>query len=62
MGERDVCQDPLRELAAFHSTRDLALFIGERMAHMHNFASTRRQLWKRIDAFVDQVAALRADG
>jgi alpha-beta hydrolase superfamily lysophospholipase len=57
MGERDVCQDPLRELAAFQSARDLALFVAPRMAHMHNFAGTRRQLWHRTHSFVTQVAA-----
>lgn len=55
MGERDVCQDPLRELAAFMGTADLALFIVPRMAHMHNFAGTRESLWRRLDAFVAQV-------
>ncbi len=59
MGERDVCQDPLRELAAFQSARDLSLFVVPRMAHMHNFAGTRALLWRRIDAFIAQVAALR---
>jgi pimeloyl-ACP methyl ester carboxylesterase len=56
MGERDVCQDPLRELAAFMSARDLAQFVVPRMAHMHNFAGTRELLWRRLDAFISQVA------
>lgn len=56
MGERDVCQDSLRELAAFMSARDLALFVGPRMAHMHNFAGTRALLWRRLQAFIAQVA------
>jgi len=60
MGERDVCQDPLRELAAFQSARDLAHFVVPRMAHMHNFAGTRAMMWKRIDAFIAHVAALKA--
>ena len=60
MGERDVCQDPLRELGAFQSARDLAQFVVPRMAHMHNFAGTRALMWKRIDAFIAQVAALKA--
>lgn len=57
MGERDVCQDPLRELAAFYSAPDLALTVVPTMAHMHNFAGSRAMLWRRIDAFVAQVAA-----
>jgi len=60
MGERDVCQDPLRELAAFQSARDLAQFVVPRMAHMHNFAGTRTLMWRRIDAFIAQVAALKS--
>jgi alpha-beta hydrolase superfamily lysophospholipase len=56
MGERDVCQDSLRELAAFMSTRDLALFVAPRMAHMHNFADTRGLMWRRLSAFIAQVA------
>lgn len=60
MGERDVCQDPLRELAAFHSTPDLALAVIPRMAHMHNFAGTRERMWRRIEAFVAQAVAAKA--
>lgn len=56
MGERDVCQDPLRELAAFMSVRDLSLFIAPKMAHMHNFAGTRESMWRRLSAFIAQVA------
>lgn len=59
MGERDVCQDTLRELAAFMSTRDLAVFVAPEMAHMHNFAGTRERMWRRLSAFVAQVADLR---
>ncbi|WP_395397598.1 alpha/beta hydrolase [Novosphingobium sp. BL-8A] len=55
MGERDVCQDPLREMAAFMSVRDLALFVAPKMGHMHNFAGTRAMLWNRLSAFIDQV-------
>jgi pimeloyl-ACP methyl ester carboxylesterase len=58
MGERDVCQAPVAELAAFTNATDIAAIVVPRMAHMHNFAGTRRQLWDRIDAFIAQVAAL----
>ena len=51
---------PLGELAAFQSARDLAQFVVPRMAHMHDFAGTRALMWRRIDAFIAQVAALRA--
>jgi len=59
MGERDVTQDTLREVAAFMSTPDLAYFVVPRMAHMHNFAGTRHRLWARLSAFIAQVASQR---
>jgi len=62
MGERDVCRPPIEELAAFSSARDLALLVVPHMAHMHNFAGPRRQLWQRIETFVDQVVAVRKRG
>jgi hypothetical protein len=58
MGERDVCQEPIAELAAFTNATDIAAIVVPRMAHMHNFAGTRRRLWDRLDAFIAQVAAL----
>jgi pimeloyl-ACP methyl ester carboxylesterase len=48
LGDRDVCPDPRAESAAYRSIRDFTLAIVPRMAHMHNFASTRHQLWARI--------------
>jgi alpha-beta hydrolase superfamily lysophospholipase len=56
MGERDLCRKPLEELAAFTSAADMAVIVVPRMAHMHNFAGTRRRMWDRIDAFIAQVA------
>lgn len=56
LGERDVCQDSLRELAAFMSAQDLAVFVAPKMAHMHNFAGTRALMWRRLSAFIAQVA------
>jgi hypothetical protein len=32
------------------------VIVVPQMAHMHNFAGTRRLLWDRIDAFIAQVA------
>jgi len=60
MGERDVTQDPLREVAAFMSASDLAYFVVPRMAHMHNFAGTRLRLWSRLSAFISQVTDLQS--
>ncbi len=56
MGERDVCREPLHELSAFRNATDMAAFVVPRMAHMHNFAGTRRRMWDRIDAFIAQLA------
>ena len=62
MGELDVTRDPVREFAAFMSARDVGIFTVPNMAHMHNFAGTRERMWVRVEAFVHQVAALRAIG
>ena len=42
--------------ASFASSRDISVFIVPRMAHMHNFASTRERLWDRIVAWSKIVA------
>ena len=47
-GERDVMPDVRREPAAFLSSNDVSVFVVPRMAHMHNFAETRRLLWQRV--------------
>lgn len=56
MGERDVCPDPHAEPSAYAGSRDVSLFIAPRMAHMHNFASTREQLWTRIESWSRRIA------
>ena len=47
-GERDTCPDIRREPTAFIKSSDVSVFIVPRMAHMHNFAPTRRLLWQRV--------------
>jgi pimeloyl-ACP methyl ester carboxylesterase len=47
-GERDVVPDPHAEPGAFESSPDVSLYVVPGMAHMHNFATTRRLLWDRI--------------
>jgi pimeloyl-ACP methyl ester carboxylesterase len=59
-GERDVVPDPWAEPKAYQSSRDVTLFVCPRMAHMHNFASTRHAFWARIQAWGEGVARLRA--
>lgn len=48
VGERDVCPDPWREPSAYWRSPDVSLYVVLRMAHMHNFASTRDLLWWRL--------------
>lgn len=47
-GERDVSPEMRREPAAFFNSNDISVFIVPRMAHMHNFAHTRKLLWQRV--------------
>lgn len=54
-GERDVSEDPAREPSMFTQARDITVFVVPRMAHMHNFASTRRALWERSLDWVEDV-------
>jgi pimeloyl-ACP methyl ester carboxylesterase len=56
VGERDVCPDPHAEPSAYPRSQDVSLFIVPRMAHMHNFASTRQALWSRIESWARRVA------
>jgi pimeloyl-ACP methyl ester carboxylesterase len=48
VGERDVCPDPWAEPTSYRNARQVSLCVVPRMAHMHNFASSRQQLWTRI--------------
>lgn len=48
VGERDVCPDPWSEPLSYRATQQISLCVVERMAHMHNFASTRQVLWDRL--------------
>lgn len=56
-GEIDLVADPWLEPSAFRGSRDVALFVVPRMAHMHNFAQTRDLLWARLDRFAEVTAA-----
>lgn len=55
-GESDVTLEPLADAAMFRSTTDLTLLVVPRMAHMHNFAASRRRLWRRLDEFAFRTA------
>jgi hypothetical protein len=57
LGERDTVPDPRGEPAAYPRSPDISLFICAGMAHMHNFATSRKRLWSRIHGWGDTVAA-----
>jgi hypothetical protein len=59
--ERDTCPNPLAEPAAYRNSRDVAVYVVPRMAHMHNFASTRLMLWDRIEAWARCVAGTQGE-
>jgi len=61
VGERDVCPQPLAEPAAYRNSHDVAVYVVPRMAHMHNFASTRVMLWDRIETWASRVAGPRGE-
>ena len=56
-GERDVVVDPLSEPAAYASAFDVTVLEIPKMAHMHNFASTREVLWRRLDGWARMIAS-----
>lgn len=55
-GERDTCPDPHAEAAAYAASPDVSIYVVPTMAHMHNFASTRTRLWRRLYAWAHMVA------
>jgi hypothetical protein len=59
VGERDVVPNPWLEPGAYKSARDVSFFVCPRMAHMHNFATTRELLWQRIHSWGTHVARQR---
>jgi pimeloyl-ACP methyl ester carboxylesterase len=54
-GEIDVVKAPLGEPLAYSASGHVTAAIVPRMAHMHNFASTRVQLWNLIDDWLPAV-------
>ena len=59
-GERDVCHPPAEEVATLKSATDISVLVVPRMAHMHNFATTRTLLLERLDEFVTHVTRTTA--
>jgi pimeloyl-ACP methyl ester carboxylesterase len=60
VGERDVVPDPWAEPKAYQSAIDIGVYVCPRMAHMHNFASSRLLFWEHIQSWGDRVARMRA--
>ena len=60
VGERDTCPEPRAEPTAFARATDVSVFMVPKMAHMHNFASTRRILWERIVGWSRFIAKARS--
>jgi pimeloyl-ACP methyl ester carboxylesterase len=56
LGERDTCPDPRAEPSAYTTSPDISVYIVPRMAHMHNFASTREMLWARLHRWTRMLA------
>ena len=56
MGERDVCHPPAEEVAALKAATDISVLVVPQMAHMHNFATTRAQIWDRLEELIAHVA------
>jgi pimeloyl-ACP methyl ester carboxylesterase len=52
-GERDTSRNPHDEPTAYPGSNDITLLVVPRMAHMHNFASTRGHLWDRLSSWAD---------
>ena len=56
VGERDVCPSPHSEPGAYPRSQDISVFVAPNMAHMHNFASSRKLLWQRIEAWAGRIS------
>ena len=57
LGERDTAPDPHGEPSAYPNSTDVTLFVCDRMAHMHTFATTRKKLWNRLVHWYTAVAS-----
>ena len=61
VGEIDIVVHPREEPAAYSRAQDVTVHIHPKMAHMHNFAGNRTQLWDRLAAWVDGIAVTSRD-
>lgn len=58
-GEFDVSADPRLEGSAYPASPDITTVVVPDMAHMHNFADTREQLWERFLLWLPVAQAAR---
>lgn len=56
LGERDVSPDPYAEPSYYRGTRDVILHILPRSGHCQSFASTRHEMYERIDGWLRSIA------
>ena len=54
-GETDVISDIHAEPSAYRGTRDVTAWLMADMAHMHNFASSRALLWRKLEHWYEGV-------
>ena len=51
-GDSDVSADPRLEATGYPSSRHITIATFPDMAHMHNFAVSREQLWRALDTWL----------
>jgi hypothetical protein len=56
-GETDISANPHAEATGYPAASDITSVVFPNMAHMHNFADTRTQLWDRFLAWLPVVEA-----
>jgi len=56
-GDVDTSPDPRAEVAFYRASRDITLLLLRGSAHMHHYASTRRDAWQQLAGWLDQCAA-----
>lgn len=52
----DTSPDPIGEAAFFKASKDITVSVLDGAAHCHNFASSRREHWRRLDAWIDSTS------
>jgi pimeloyl-ACP methyl ester carboxylesterase len=60
LGERDISADAAAEPGAYSSSPDASVVVVPSMAHMHNFATTRRLFWDTLVAWIDYISTSRS--